>query len=402
MAIYSVLLNLILFFSLVVLTGCKHPSEYLSSFKEKLSELSWRTNKSTTPSSFSISGTTSGYGSLRTDGIADFGLVLKSFSKLDLFQIELNDLMSTEFDEISVVGTKINLPSNVALPEQKERFFLSITLNKPNYKLNYDAGESKNLVLINGQFPFQDVVQGFRNDQPLLKLADKFNILSYSDYDFENLTPSPKMNLNLIAGQKKHGDQITVSSPKNFNSDYSFVIVSLDKNTNYLPHNLTVLSQNKTQSLKVSSRDAFLFSGLIHDSFADSESKNLSKYKMSFQINQTQQWTSELLGFIENLSYRNDELSLSLPSINGFNPHGYFYTIYKISSNQTESLVFHDFHLGPWTNKISLSSFEALRAPGEKYRIDLFLLATKNASTPRDFTELIENSEYVSRNSLNL
>lgn len=410
-----------------LILGCKKPSAIFSYFiPENTNPQNQDPANANAVLDFSLAGNTNGYGSLRTDGIADFGLVLKSLSKLDLFQIELNDLMSTEFDKITVIGNDIELPSNVVLPKQRERFILSINLDKPNYKVKYKTNEPQNLVLVHGQFPFEDVVNAFRNDQPLLKLADKFNMLSYSQYSFENPKSLSLISLDLTAGKNQFSDIVNISSPKNFNADYSFVVVSLDKSeeakpnnfTNlvnqfispsatkdisfYLPHNLTVLTPDKTKNLKVSSRNAFLFSGLIHESFADSASKNINRHRMSFQINQIQNWNSEILGFVDNLNYQSSQLTFIPPQNININQQGLFYSVYEIDPKFGEILVHQNYDLNQWQTKIDLSYFETIKKPSASYRIDLFLLGSKNSQIPRNFTELIEHSEFVTRNSIYL
>ncbi len=389
----------IVFLNVILISGCKKPSSYFNSFNDS-DQANLNGNADL---DFKLTGNTTGYGNLRTDGTADFGLVLKSFSKSDLFQIELNDLMSTEFDQISVIGSDIDIPTNVAIPNQKERYILSITLNKPKYKVNFKKDEHQNLVLIHGQFPFDDVVKGFRNDEPLLKLIDKFNILSYSEYNFENKLLLPELNLDLIAGQSIHTDQFTIKSPKQFSSDYSFVVVSLNKDNNrYLPNNLTVLAADKSKLLKTASRDSYIFSGLIHESFADSESTNINKYRMSFQLNNTQNWSSELLGFIDNLAYKSGQLTFKLPSSLSFNSQGLAYIIYEMDSVGLEVPVYQGSELGFWPNSLNLNLFENLRKPNFKYRIDLYLMGSKQAEIPRQILDLYEYSEFVTRNSLYL
>ena len=353
-------------------------------------------------SQFTLAGNTSGYGSLRTDGIADFGLVLKSFTKSDLFQIELNDLMSTEFDKISIIGSSIDIPSNVALPQQRERYILSINLNKPTYKIQFDEDDDQQLVLLHGQFPFSDVVQGFRNDQPLLKLADKFNILSFSEYQFSNDT-FKNLNLDLVAGQKTHSTQFQARAPQSFNSEYSFVVVALDQKQDvFLANNLTVLGRNEVRNLKITAPDTYIFSGLIHDSLADSESKSLLKYKMTFQMQTSNLWTSELLDFIEGLRFQNDEVTFTKPDNKGFNELGLAYNIIETSPAGVETIVDQNAILGAWSSNIDLFFMRQLRKPNHTYRIDLFMAAAGHAQLARDYNELFELAEFISRNSLQL
>jgi hypothetical protein len=385
--------------------GCKPYSFFSSETYQNLNSanLPDDVHLITSLNNYELSGTTTGYGNLRTDGIADFGLVLKSFTRPDLFQLELNDLMSTEFDKITVIGNDIELPSNVALPQQKERYILSINLNKPNYKVQFKEHEDQKLVLLHGQFPFDDVVKGFRNDQPLLKLANKFNIVSFSEYSFENPLSFSKFKLDLIAGQNIHSNFVQIQAPRTFPSDYSYVVVALDLVSNaYLANNLTVLAPNEIKNLKITANNTQIFSGLIHETFADPTSSSLLKHKMSLRLNSVNSPSTELLGFIENLSYKSDVLSYTLPNSRSLNEIGLAYNIFEIDQKNKETIIYQNFILGDWPNSLDLSFFEILRKPNLKYRIEVYLTAAEHIKNATNFDEIFEYAELVTRNTTNL
>lgn len=396
------LIILKLIFISAFLSGCRNTQDV--SFNDP--DVSFQSSDSSlssikTSESFELYGQTSGYGLLKTDGIADFGLALKSFSRQDLYQIELNDLMSTKFDKISIMGSSIEIPANVALPQQKERYILSINLNKPHYSLTFALNESPHLVLLHGQFPFSDVVQGFRNDQPLLKLADKFNILSFSEYHFENLNKQPRVHLDLVAGQKKHTANMTLKSPSQFSSEYTYVVVALDhKNNLFLPNNLTVLKPNESKIFNITNDDTYIFSGLIHESFADAESKSLLKYKMSFQMTMAQYANSDPLDFIENIIYKNETIYFDKPQNFGFTELGMVYNIVEIAPDGEEQILVQNFTASSWNNTIDLTGFESLKKSKHSYRFDLFLGAAYNHYIPQDSFDFFENSELMTRNSI--
>lgn len=352
------------------------------------------------PTGYSISGTTSGYGNLRTDGTADFGLVLKSFSKKNLFNLELNDIMSTQFDTIRVIGSSISLPSNVALPSQKERYIFSIKLDKPEYSLRLNPEDDQKLVLLHGQFPFDDVVSGFRNDQPLLKLADKFDILSYSEYDFSG-SPVANKNLDLVAGAKKHSSSVNLSSPQQFDSSYSYLVISLNESNGfYLANNITVIPQNRTKSIKTDSQSSVIFSGLVHENFADSESTSLLRYKMSLKISDTNSLSDDLLGFVENMNYNNGTLQYEAPSEGTMTNLAIAYKIYEIDSQNEEVIFYEGYELNAWNNSIDLSTFETNRRSSARYRLEISLFANKKSKNYVDDQDVINNSTHVSRNSI--
>lgn len=354
-------------------------------------------------SGLTVYGDAFGFGMLKRDGIADFGLVLKSFKRSDLFQIELKDLMSTRFDSISIIGNDILVPSNVALPKQKERYILSINLEKPSYQVQFEKNQDTSLVLIHGQFPFQDVVKGFRNDQPLLKLADRFNILSFSDYVLDVTDDVKTIELNLEAGLEKHSDKITITSPTQFDQDYSFVVVALDKKSDImLANNLTILPRNKQKSFKVTGLDTQIFSGLIHESFADSESTSKLKHRMSFQLRSMNLWTNKLLGFIDNIRLISDVIVYNLPSSDGLSEYGASISVVEINGSGDEIKVLNKVFLGSWPASIDLKGLNFQKRSDRNYRVDLTLFAGDMASIPVDSNELFKISDFVTRNSVYL
>lgn len=86
---------------------------------------------------FSVTGKTLNFEKYikEKDGIVDAAVVLPLMARKDLFFFNESTLMSTQLDYISVMGQKIGLPSNLSLPQQREKYsFFSFTLDKPQFK----------------------------------------------------------------------------------------------------------------------------------------------------------------------------------------------------------------------------------------------------------------------------
>lgn len=384
-----------------LLTGCfSKSSDLISTNKNTTAAAITTIDKS---SSVELRGSTTGYGTLREDGRADFGLVLKSFNRQDLFQIELDDLMSTSTDRISVFGYNLDLPSNVALPDQRERYIFSIRLNKPQYRIYFEPGKETSAIILHGQFPFSDVIDGFRNGTSLLQLAGLFNILSYTEHVGAAFDTPQVIQQNLSVGQNPLTETQTVSAPQSVPRDFSFVAVSLLKSShgqNYFPTDIKVVAPHRSAQIKVERQRSALFTGLFHSSFADSDAKGLSRYKMSLQFSADAASVQAPLGFVENLAYQNAQLSFQSPAL----PAGLYDigTSVQVFDSQTGEQVFTAYELGTWNQSIDMSDFESLRQAGKKYRLEVSLHATTSNDIPTSDESLFENTELVSKNAVEI
>lgn len=382
--------TLSLFLSVILLTGC---------FKTDTSSLNLKSNSS----SIQVKGTTVGYGTLREDGRADFGLVLRSFQKQDLFQIELDDLMSTSTDRISVFGYNLDLPSNVALPDQRERYFLSIRLNKPQYRVDFKPEQDTSMIILHGQFPFSDVIDGFRNGTSLLQLAGLFNILSYSEYQGQTYSAPQVLTQDLTVGQNPLRETQSLTAPNSIPRDYNFVAVSLlqsHQGDSFFPTDIKVIPQGRSAQVKVERGREALFTGLFHSSFADSEAKGLQRYKMSLQLQTLGRTGSSLLGFVEDLKYTGGQMTYLAPSMMaGMNALGVSAQVFEA---QTGQLV-HSLHqLGPWTGHLDMTALESFRQSGKKYRIEVSLHASTSNDIPYDSESLFNSTELVTKNAIEI
>lgn len=353
-----------------------------------------------------VRGTTTGYGNLRTDGVADFGLVLKSFNKQDLFQIELDDLMSTSIDRINVFGQNLDIPSNVALPDQRERYIFSIRLNKPNYRIFFEPNRDTSVIILHGQFPFSDVIDGFRNGTSLLQLAGLFNILSYTEYPGTTSNGSLFVEKNLNVGQNLLRETQSVSAPTSTPRDYNFVAVSLlptSGGNGFYPTDIKVVPQNRTSNIKIERQQPAMLTGLFHSSFADPSSTQIQKHKMTLQLHSPIKSTSSLLGFVENLNYSNGTLSFTAPSLAGHSASEMGVTARVFDVSGPSPVLVYDAHqIGMWSNSIDLSGFDSIRQSRNRYRIELSLHASTSNQAITNLDELFNNTEFVTRNAIAL
>ncbi len=102
-----------------------------------------------------VSGTFSGWVNPGAGNNISFGITVPLIDPGKVFDLQVNDLVSTTTDQISIYGKKINIPSNISLPHQSLSYgFFPITLEKAQFSVEVTANENYNLVGITGSFPF--------------------------------------------------------------------------------------------------------------------------------------------------------------------------------------------------------------------------------------------------------
>ena len=128
------------------------------------------------PRSMELNGGQTGFQVVDKDGLVDFGLVIPTLSKQDLFNFDIGMVLSNQIDEISVLGQKIKLPSNITLPKQQETYIFNLTLDKPNYRMYFSSKGPKKVFSARGQFPLKPVVDEIRAGKSFFELANYLKI----------------------------------------------------------------------------------------------------------------------------------------------------------------------------------------------------------------------------------
>lgn len=197
-----------------------------------------------------LSGDTNGFKVTNSDGQADFGMVISALSIQDLFNLDINKIISPKIDTISALGQKVNLPSNVTLPNQKESYILPVTLNKPKYRIYFKTPGPKKMYIGNGQFPFKKVIDQVNAGKQFYELINDFNFLGGSLYDANvvGLTNT----LNMTVGAMPFSQAITMKAPTFTDKEYvlSAAVNTIADGLMY-PSDLKNLVSNQNQALKV-------------------------------------------------------------------------------------------------------------------------------------------------------
>src|SRR5690606_15243052 len=117
------------------------------------------------------------YRNVRRDGKVDFGLVMSTFTRHELINFDLSNVLATDNDMISVLGFDLNVPSNLTLPNQEESYFFPINLNKPNYRLPVKRPGTHTFIAAHGQFPMSQVFDQIRSGASIFDVANDLTFL---------------------------------------------------------------------------------------------------------------------------------------------------------------------------------------------------------------------------------
>ncbi len=194
-----------------------------------------------------LSGTTTGFGNLNRDNIADFGLVIPSLTKRDLFAFSLDKIISPEMDVIEIAGMDSKVPSNLTLPRQRETYVIPITLEKERYRMYFNEAGPKKLYALHGKFPFKEVVDQIRNKTPFQTLVNYFE---FSNGSMRDVTISGPTQLHLPVNEMTFtaSDRMT---PPRLDSDKVMIAISLFENNGYLyPTDIHKVENNNTFTMK--------------------------------------------------------------------------------------------------------------------------------------------------------
>lgn len=187
------------------------------------------------------------------DKMTDFSLVIPTIAKGDLMNFDLDAVISPFTDVIDVIfGQTAELPSNVSIPTQKEKynFLISVTLSKPDYRAYALHHGPKTFYALTGRFPFKETVDEMQADK---KFYEILNYFSFTNGGLRETTVTgPTTALN-IPGMEIKFDGAPVSV-KGAAIQADEVVMALAMNDlsggRFVPSDVKRLNANESASLK--------------------------------------------------------------------------------------------------------------------------------------------------------
>lgn len=202
------------------------------------------------PKLISLTGTTSGHTIKDFDGLVDFGIVIPSVRRRSFFDFDITSFISPLSDNLSVFGMNLSIPKNVSLPFQKESYFFTIELNKPQYELNFSAPGNQMIFVARGNFRMDTVINEIRSGKEFYELTNLFDIKGGA---VREINLQSNSTLNIPVNELNYTGTRQVLAPP-FKQDEVVLSAALATWKGwYYPTDLKLLEANKTKTMKTAS-----------------------------------------------------------------------------------------------------------------------------------------------------
>lgn len=387
-----------------------------------------------------IKGQTTDYGRLRQDGYIDFALIIPAFTQRNMINFDLSSVISPVTDTISVVGQKVELPSNISLPKQKESYIIPITFEKPEFRAFVRNAGFYKMFATHGRFPFKTVVDELRAGNSIFEVINKFDFIGGGQRDLQiNKSIS---NQDISIRQVAFDQTIEVKAP-NFKTDLEMLSLALVNQGGYFyPADLKRVQPNQVMTLKypASQTDSYVLSALLSkDSVPANRSQELGALSKeeSFDLRSFFSFYSQTLypngkkskqsagislslsfekadntspvsfiDFVEAPIVTQNALKLDVPQIFGeISPIATYVTLSEIEilgsgRVKTEKKTRKwEFLAGGWQQDIEIPKLSLDTDPNKSYRWEVLFLGRKGSGQSGGL--LLDGITHVSRSSYN-
>lgn len=210
-----------------------------------------------------VKGPTNGYGRLIQDGKVDFGLVIPALSRDQLLNFDVSSMISPRADQIEIIGNKINLPSNIALPKQNETYIFPIEFDKPDYRVYMRQPGQYKMTAIHGQFPLQRVVGDIRAGKSIFEVINHFNFMESGQKDV-SLTENVS-DLAMDVNQTRFEGSTKIKAPAITGNQVMIAVNLAEQDGLMMPTDLKRLNANQSINLKSTGQSGSILSLLMEE-----------------------------------------------------------------------------------------------------------------------------------------
>jgi hypothetical protein len=196
-----------------------------------------------------VKGKVSGLPVADGDKLIDFALAMPLLTKSDLVYFDFGQVISPFSDTLSAAGQTFQLPSNVSLPKQKESYFISVTLDKPVYRLKTPTLGAKKFVATRGRFVFKTVVGELRNGKAFHEVINHFSILGGGLKD--GIVTGPNLNLDVPGADLTFSSQVNVNAVDALADEVSLVLATSELDGHMVPTDVKRTTNGKAMALQV-------------------------------------------------------------------------------------------------------------------------------------------------------
>ncbi len=184
-------------------------------------------------SRYQLNGDTTGYGPLKNDGIFDIGLVVQAVPRAQLSFINLQTLISPEVDHFTVLGQSVDLPSNIAIPDQTESYIFPLHFNKSTFRLFLPTPGVWQIASLHARLPFKSTIDALQSGKSIVDIVNTFDFREGSVTAVNILSPTQSQDLAVNA--LPFTKSISFTAPA-YDSSMNLLTISLaNANGSYYP-----------------------------------------------------------------------------------------------------------------------------------------------------------------------
>jgi hypothetical protein len=364
-----------------------------------------------------VSGQTTNFENIKTDGKIDFALVHPAFTQSDLTQFDVESVISSEMDAIKILTETVSVPSNLTLPNQKENYFLPITINKPTYRISFKHEGDYRLMATHGQFPFSQVVNELRGGKSFYEVINHFTFLGSGQTDLalkESVT-----DLNIPVNQTAYSEHVTVKGVSSEGDNVMFSLALSAKDGLYFPTDIKLVNPDETVELTTSNiaensavvsilmprSEAKKIGGSKTTTAESSADPNSEQGGLSFALHASANSTPTFLNLIPRPSMAENKITATQPALTaGIDAVATHFIISEIViETQSDHKVENKFKIWEatslgWVNEITVPKTILNLVPGKKYKCEVLFIGRQSGHN-KSGDYFLDDITHFSRNS---
>jgi hypothetical protein len=364
---------------------------------------------------YELKGKTTGFSDLSKDGMADVGLVLPAFQRAQLSLLRLSGVISPDMDTLDILGTSVDIPSNISIPKQREDYIFPATLDKPQYRLYFDELVTWPIVAAHARFSFEDVVDSLHNGQAFIDVLNKISFTGASVK--EVALKGSSTGFDLPVNEVQFQPLLKVQAPA-FGPDFAMLAMPMvEQNGYYYPSDIKKFVSGERLDL---STPKMPFNGLLVSIIRSAEAPDVgadSEQLSAAVVPMAQNPTIAFLPVPKNPQFRSGTLVLNPPAsvVPGIAPSLTYAILNKVEAIQKGSLQLEKKHpewelyAEAWVKEFNLpqlpASFEdsSVSKKAEKHRWEVIFGGQAAASGQLEpGPAAFEKVSHVSRSAVDL
>lgn len=264
-----------------------------------------------------VRGNTQGLPVADKDGWLDFGLVIPALTRIDLLAFDMSTVISPQKDRVSALGQDMDVPANISLPRQSEKYgIFTITLDKPAFRIYYGTTGVNRVFAARGRLPFKSTVDSLRGGKEFYEMINTFKINGGAIRDID--VKSGQTKLDMPTTELNFTESKSLQAPT-FRADETFLAVGLaDQSGFYIPTDVKQLAAGQKMALNtLPGAEQMVFAVLKKSADMKSGADRVSTALLPFAVGVTPQ----LLPLIPDPQIVRDELIMpKFNTINGVHP----------------------------------------------------------------------------------